>query len=54
MTDPSNVKFSKVDEVTGTVVEFKGPGGSKVGYDGPHDSPGPHYDTQQHQLAVSW
>ena len=48
MTDPSKVEFSKVDPKTATVVEFKGPGGAKVGYDGPHpNSPGPH-DDQQH------
>lgn len=50
MSDPSKVQFSKVDPNTGTVVEFKGPGGAKVGYDGPHDSPGPHHDTQH----ISW
>ena len=48
MTDPSTVSFSKVDPKTGTVVEFKGPGGAKVGYDGPHpNSPG-HLHDQQH------
>ena len=31
-----NVEFSKIDPATGTVVEFKGPGGAKVAYDGPH------------------
>ncbi len=46
MKDPSTVKFSKMDEKTGTVVEFKGEGGAKVGYDGPHASPGPNHDTQ--------
>ncbi len=50
MTDPSRVVFSKVDPKTGTVVEFKGSGGAKVGYDGPHKSPGPHHDTQH----ISW
>ncbi len=50
MIDPSKVQFSKVDKTTGTVVEFKGPGGAKVGYDGPHKSPGPHHDTQH----ISW
>ena len=50
ITDPSKVQFSKVDPKTGTVVEFKGPGGAKVGYDGPHQSPGPHHDTQH----ISW
>jgi hypothetical protein len=48
MTDPSAIEFSKMDPETGTVVEFKGAGGAKVGYDGPHpNSPGPHHD-QQH------
>jgi RHS repeat-associated protein len=51
MTDPEQVRFSKVDPITGTVVEFKGPGGAKVGYDGPHpNSPGPYHDTQH----ISW
>ena len=50
MTDPSKVQFSKIDSETGTVVEFKGEGGAKVGYDGPHESPGPHHDTQH----ISW
>jgi hypothetical protein len=50
MTDPSKVQFSKVDPKTGTVVEFKGEGGAKVGYDGPHKSPGPNHDTQH----ISW
>jgi RHS repeat-associated protein len=50
MTDASKIKFSKVDPETGTVVEFKGEGGAKVGYDGPHASPGPHHDTQH----ISW
>jgi RHS repeat-associated protein len=50
MTDPSQVSFTKYDKTTGTVVEFKGPGGAKVGYDGPHSSPGPHHDTQH----ISW
>jgi len=40
MMDPSQVKFTKVDPVTGTVVEFKGPGGAKVAYDSPHISEG--------------
>lgn len=39
MTDASKVEFTKYDEVTGTVVEFEGTKGSKVGYDGPHSSP---------------
>jgi len=48
MTYPSKIEFSKMDPNTGTVVEFKGPGGAKVGYDGPHPgSPGPYHD-QQH------
>jgi RHS repeat-associated protein len=46
MTDPNDVEFSKYDPETGTVVEFKGPNGAKVGYDGPHSSPGPNHDTQ--------
>ena len=50
MTNPSEVRFTQVDSKTGTVVEFKGPNGAKVGYDGPHSSPGPHHDTQH----VSW
>ncbi|WP_213233197.1 polymorphic toxin type 47 domain-containing protein [Caballeronia sp. NK8] len=36
MTNPENVSFSKFDPETGTIVEFKGPGGAKVAYDGPH------------------
>jgi RHS repeat-associated protein len=44
MTDPSKVGFSKVDPKTGTVVEFKGPGGAKVAYDSPHADPGPGHD----------
>ncbi|MEO1262602.1 MAG: polymorphic toxin type 47 domain-containing protein [Bacteroidota bacterium] len=50
MTDPDKVQFSKYDPETGTVVEFKGDGGAKIGYDGPHKSPGPHHDTQH----ISW
>lgn len=50
MTDPDKVKITKYDEKTGTAVEFKGEGGAKVGYDGPHESPGPHHDTQH----ISW
>ena len=50
MTNPEDVKFTKVDPKTGTVVEFKGKDGAKVAYDGPHDSPGPHHDTQH----VGW
>ena len=30
-----NVDFSKVDPKTGTVVEFNGAGGAKLGYNGP-------------------
>jgi RHS repeat-associated protein len=44
MTDPKEVKFTKVDPKTGTVVEFKGPGGKKVAYDQPHATPGPGHD----------
>jgi len=36
MDDPAKISFSKVDPETGTIVEFKGPGGSKVAYDAPH------------------
>jgi RHS repeat-associated protein len=50
MTDASKVQFSKVDPNTGTIVEFKGQGGAKVGYDGPHSSPGPHHDAPH----ISW
>jgi RHS repeat-associated protein len=50
MTDPDKVSFSKMDPKTGTVVEFKGEGGAKIGYDGPHQSPGPHHDKQH----ISW
>ena len=46
MTDPADVRFTKFDEATGTVVEFKGKGGAKVGYDAPHSTPGPHHGTQ--------
>lgn len=45
MTNPNDVKFSKVDPKTGTVVEFKGPGGAKVAYDGPHATPGPGHNS---------
>jgi RHS repeat-associated protein len=45
MTDPSQVRFTKVDPKTGTVVEFKGPDGAKVSYDGPHKSPGLGHDS---------
>ncbi len=50
ITDPSKVKITKYDPNTGTAVEFKGEGGAKVGYDGPHTSPGPHHDIQH----ISW
>jgi RHS repeat-associated protein len=40
----------KADPLTGTLTEFKGEGGAKVGYDGPHNTPGPHHDTQH----ISW
>ena len=50
MTDASEVKFTKVDPKTGTVVEFKGPGGSKVAYDAPHSTPGPGHN----QPHVGW
>ncbi len=46
MTNPDDVSFSKYDPETGTVVEFKGPGGAKVAYDGPHENPGPFHDSQ--------
>ncbi len=40
-----NVEFSKYDQKTGTVVEFKGKDGAKVAYDGPHpNTPGKHHD----------
>ncbi len=44
MTEPEAITFSKVDPATGTIVEFKGPGGAKVAYDSPHASPGPGHD----------
>jgi len=45
MTEANQVKFTKVDPETGTVVEFKGEGGAKVAYDGPHPgTPGPAHD----------
>jgi RHS repeat-associated protein len=46
MTEADSVKFTKVDPETGTVVEFKGEGGAKVGYDTPHPEPGPAHDVQ--------
>jgi RHS repeat-associated protein len=51
MTDPADVKFTRVDPKTGTVVEFKGPDGASVRYDKPHtETPGPAHD----QPHVSW
>ncbi len=50
MTNPDEITFSKVDPETGTVVEFKGPGGAKVGYDAPHTTPGPGHDSPH----ISW
>jgi hypothetical protein len=50
MNDPAKVQFSKMDPKTGTVVEFKGEKGAKVGYDGPHASSGAHHDEQH----ISW
>lgn len=50
MEDPSKVKFSKEDPETGTITEFKGEDGAKVGYDGPHESEGPYHDRQH----ISW
>ena len=44
MTEASEIKFTKVDPETGTVVEFKGTGGAKVAYDSPHPQPGPAHD----------
>jgi len=44
LTNPENVKFTKTDPKTGTVVEFKGPKGEKVSYDSPHKSPGAGHD----------
>ena len=45
MTDPSKVQFTHVDPKTGTVVGFKGEGGAKVVYDGPHpETPGPFHE----------
>jgi hypothetical protein len=44
MTNANDVKFTKVDPETGTVVEFKGKDGAKVAYDAPHASPGPSHD----------
>jgi len=46
-----NVKFTMEDRATGTITEFKGNNGAKVGYDGPHPgTPGPHHDRNH----VSW
>jgi hypothetical protein len=50
MTDPSKITFSRVDPKTGTVVEFKGEGGAKVGYDAAHGSTGPYHG----EPHVSW
>lgn len=50
LIDAAKVLFSKVDPKTGTVVEFKGPGGAKVGYDGPHATPGSYHDVPH----ISW
>ncbi|WP_256583421.1 polymorphic toxin type 47 domain-containing protein [Pseudomonas sp. Irchel 3F3] len=36
MDDPDKISFTKNDPETGTIVEFKGPGGGKVAYDAPH------------------
>jgi RHS repeat-associated protein len=44
MTDPEQVKITKYDPETGTAVEFSGPNGAKVVYDGPHAQPGPGHD----------
>ena len=44
MTDPSDIRASKVDD-TGTIVEFKGgQNKGKVEYDMPHPDPGPGHD----------
>ena len=40
-------------QATGTVVEFGGAKGSKVGYDGPHSSPGLYHD-RQHMVMGLW
>jgi putative RNase toxin 47 of polymorphic toxin system len=45
MTDPNEVKFTKVDPATGTVTEFKGADGAKVAYDGPHATAGDAHDS---------
>jgi len=51
MTEASEVKFTKVDPETGTVVEFKGEGGAKVSYDGPH----PNTEGPAHNVPhVGW
>lgn len=45
------ISASKFDPATGTAVEFKGPGGAKVGYDGPHpNTPGDCHDVNH----ISW
>jgi len=41
MDDPDKISFSKFDENTGTAVEFKGAGGSKIAYDAPHEDMDP-------------
>lgn len=50
LTNPDEIEFTQVDEKTGTVTQFTGPGNAKVGYDGPHASPGLHHDKQH----ISW
>ena len=44
MTNPKDVKFTKQDPKTGTIVEFKNSNRGKVVYDSPHDTPGPGHD----------
>jgi hypothetical protein len=44
LTDPNKIIFTQVDPTTGTVVEFAGAEGGKVGYDTPHTKPGAHHD----------
>ena len=41
LTNPADVTFSKADPKTGTITEFIGPKGQKLGYNAPHKSPGP-------------
>jgi hypothetical protein len=51
MTESEAVQITKYDPATGTAVEFKGPGGAKVGYDAPHPgTPGPHHNVPH----ISW